>query len=156
MVTQAAKSDATKPRRLRWFQYRLRSLLAVVLIDALICSWLATRRELQRREREAVRAALVEMVAAGNLHYLKMTLPDLRTVPIEVFADGRFSIATCRVNMTDRTFSIPVSGPGFIGHYAGTLTPGRDGKWEAKITSAMETHPPPNDRRQTAIRSPAA
>ncbi len=43
-----------KPKR-RWYQYTLRTLLAVMLLCALACSWYADRVEQARRQGEAVR-----------------------------------------------------------------------------------------------------
>jgi len=42
---------APKPK-LRWFQYSLRTLLVVVTLFAIPCSWLAVKRQQARRERE--------------------------------------------------------------------------------------------------------
>ncbi len=46
---------APKPK-LRWFQFRLRSLLIFVTLCALPCSWLAVKRQEARRQREAIAA----------------------------------------------------------------------------------------------------
>ncbi len=47
-------TDPPKPRR--WFQFRLRTLLVVILVLSLPLSWLAVRMERARRQREAVEA----------------------------------------------------------------------------------------------------
>ena len=44
------------PKRRRWFQFRLRTLLIVVLVLSLPLSWFAVRMERARRQREAVEA----------------------------------------------------------------------------------------------------
>ena len=44
------------PKRRRWFQFRLRTLLIVVLVLSLPLSWLAMRMERARRQRRAVEA----------------------------------------------------------------------------------------------------
>ena len=47
----------TPPKpKLRWFQYSLRTLLVVVTLFAVPCSWLAVKRQQARREREAAAA----------------------------------------------------------------------------------------------------
>ncbi len=47
--------DALKPK-LRWFQYSLRTLLILVTLFAIPCSWLAVKRHQAQREREAAAA----------------------------------------------------------------------------------------------------
>ena len=44
------------PKRRRWFQFRLRTLLIVVLVLSLPLSWCAVRMEKARKQREAVEA----------------------------------------------------------------------------------------------------
>ena len=44
-----------KPKR-RWFQYSLRTLLVVVTLCAMLCSWLGLEMKKKTREREAVAA----------------------------------------------------------------------------------------------------
>ena len=48
-----------KPKR-RWFQYSLRTLLVVVTLCAIFCSWLAVKLQQAKREREAA-AAITEL-----------------------------------------------------------------------------------------------
>lgn len=43
------------PRKRRWFQYRLRTVLVVVLLSAIACSWLAARMQKAQEHRKAVR-----------------------------------------------------------------------------------------------------
>ena len=50
---------APKPN-LRWFQYSLRTLLVVLTLGAIICSWLAVKLQQAKREREAA-AAITEL-----------------------------------------------------------------------------------------------
>ena len=42
-----------RPKRRRWFQFRLRTLIISVLLLSLPLSWFATRVEMARRQREA-------------------------------------------------------------------------------------------------------
>ena len=46
----------TEPPKRRWFQFRLRTLLVVILVLSLPLSWFAVRMERARRQREAVEA----------------------------------------------------------------------------------------------------
>lgn len=54
------------PKRRRWFQFRLRALLIVVLVLSLPLSWFAVRMERVRRQREA--AEKIER-AGGTVMY---------------------------------------------------------------------------------------
>ena len=47
---------------LRWFQFRLRTLLVFVTLCAILCSWLAVKKQQAKREREA--AAAIEKLGA--------------------------------------------------------------------------------------------
>jgi hypothetical protein len=54
---ESPESSPTTPKpKLRWFQFSLGGLLAVVTLCAIPCSWLAVRRENSRRETAAVSA----------------------------------------------------------------------------------------------------
>ena len=44
-----------KPK-LRWFQFRLRSLLVLTLLCSIACSWLAVKKQRADRQRELVSA----------------------------------------------------------------------------------------------------
>ena len=46
-------SHPPKPKR-RWYQYSLRTLLLLVLVAAVPCSWLAVRMQRAKRQREAI------------------------------------------------------------------------------------------------------
>jgi hypothetical protein len=48
---------APKPFR-RWYQYSLRTLMIVVTLFALLCSWFAVKLGQARRQREAVEALI--------------------------------------------------------------------------------------------------
>jgi hypothetical protein len=50
-------TDMTAPKpRLRWFQFRLRSLLIIVALVAFACSWLAVRIQKVKRQMETIAA----------------------------------------------------------------------------------------------------
>src|SRR3974377_1265771 len=56
MATNATgQLDAATPR-LRWFQYRLRSLFVLTTLVAIGCSWLAVTIQAERREKAAAEA----------------------------------------------------------------------------------------------------
>lgn len=55
-----------RPKRRRWFQFRLRTLLIAILILSLPLSWFAVRLQRARRQREAV--AAIEGLG-GNVQY---------------------------------------------------------------------------------------
>jgi hypothetical protein len=57
--------DAPKPK-LCWFQYSLLTLLVLVMLCALACSWLAVKLQHAKRQREAV-AEIVKL--GGAIHY---------------------------------------------------------------------------------------
>ena len=50
-------ADQPKPK-LRWFQYRLRSLFILTFLVAIPCSWLAVTIQGQGRQHEAAEAIL--------------------------------------------------------------------------------------------------
>ena len=47
---------AEKPPKLRWFQYRLRSLFILTTLVAIACSWLAVTMQNQRKQKAAAEA----------------------------------------------------------------------------------------------------
>jgi hypothetical protein len=53
-------------RKLRWFQFSLRTLLVFVTLVALACSWLAVKMKQEKRQREAV-AAIQKL--GGHVEY---------------------------------------------------------------------------------------
>jgi len=59
-------ADASTPR-LRWFQYRLRTLLMLMLLASIGMSWLAVRMKRARMEHEAAKAILK---AGGQVAYV--------------------------------------------------------------------------------------
>jgi hypothetical protein len=54
--------DAPKPK-LRWFQYRLRTLLVVVTLFAIPCSWLAVKRQQAKRRLESLPSSIIVLHA---------------------------------------------------------------------------------------------
>jgi Leucine-rich repeat (LRR) protein len=61
MAVNSARADEPK-RKLRWYQFSLRTLLIVVTLFAVACSWFAVKMGQARRRREAVEA----IKRAGN------------------------------------------------------------------------------------------
>ena len=68
------------PKRLRWFQYSLRTLLLVVLLASIGMSWVAVRVQGARRQKAAVEAIKKlggwviydwEFDQSGNVEHLK-------------------------------------------------------------------------------------
>jgi hypothetical protein len=59
MEAEPTKAEPPK-RKLRWFQFSLRTLMFVTLICAVGSAWLARKMERKRKEREAVKA-IIEM-----------------------------------------------------------------------------------------------
>jgi hypothetical protein len=53
----ADQSTPPKPK-LRWYQYRLRTLFILTFLVAVACSWLAVKMEQARKQKEAVEAIL--------------------------------------------------------------------------------------------------
>jgi hypothetical protein len=47
---------STPKRKLRWYQFSLRTLLIGVTLVACACSWLAVKMQQARRQKEAVEA----------------------------------------------------------------------------------------------------
>lgn len=71
----------TEPPKRRWFQFRLRTLLIVVLVLSMPLSWFAWRMERARRQRAAVEA--IEQVG-GYVGYNAYPIPPpgmVRVVP---------------------------------------------------------------------------
>lgn len=65
-VETTAMNETGKPKRRRWFQFRLRTLLIAVFVLSLPLSWFAVRMEKARRQREAVEA--IERLGGGVLY----------------------------------------------------------------------------------------
>ncbi len=65
-MSVAEPQPAVPKRNPRWFQYSLRTLLIVVTLFAIPCSWLAVKRQQAKREREAA-AEIVKL--GGVVHY---------------------------------------------------------------------------------------
>ncbi len=59
---------APKPKR-RWYQYSLRTLMVVVTLFAVACSWFAVKLGQARRQREAVEALMRLKAAMCNVEY---------------------------------------------------------------------------------------
>ena len=92
----------------------------------------------QKWQREAARAALIEMVKAGKHEELKMAMPNLRSDPI-IAGDGDWiSIGKWQVNMKDRKFVVDVDAGPIFAEYSGVFTQRENGAWQAEITN--ETH----------------
>ena len=62
---------APKPK-LRWFQYSLRTLLVVMTLSAIACSWYAAKKQSEERQQEAV--ATIEKLH-GGLHWTQPSGP---------------------------------------------------------------------------------
>ena len=58
-----APDEGEPNNRRRWFQYRLRTLLVVVLVASLLCSWLGWKLHAYRAEHRAA-AALTDLGAS--------------------------------------------------------------------------------------------
>jgi hypothetical protein len=71
-------ADQTTPPKpkLRWYQYRLRTLFVVMFLTAAACSWLAVKMEHARKQKEAV-----EGLSRLNAHVTYDYEEGLRTVP---------------------------------------------------------------------------
>ena len=68
----------TAKPKLRWFQFSLRTLLVIVTLCAVLCSWLAVRMQQAKRERKA--AAAIED-ACGQVGWSEPSGPAwLRTL----------------------------------------------------------------------------
>ena len=52
MSTTEARPERPASRR-RWFQYSLRTLMLIVLLCAIACSWFASKMQEVRKQREA-------------------------------------------------------------------------------------------------------
>jgi tetratricopeptide (TPR) repeat protein len=88
----------------------------------------------QKWQREAARAALIEMVKAGKHEELKMVLPHLRSDPIIADGDDCISIGKWKVSLKNRTFVILVDAGPIFAEYSGKFTQGENGTWRAEIT----------------------
>ena len=73
-MTASEPQPAAPPHKLRWFQYRLRSLFLLTFLVAIACSWLAVRMEPARKQREAVEA--IEK-AGGYIRYDYQQFPGI-------------------------------------------------------------------------------
>jgi tetratricopeptide (TPR) repeat protein len=82
-----------------------------------------------------LRVALVDMATAGKHEELKMALPNLRSDPIIADGDDCVTIGKWKVNVKNRTFVILVDAGPIFAEYSGVFTQGKDGAWQAKITS---------------------
>jgi hypothetical protein len=70
-------------RKLRWYQFSLRTLLIVGTLFSVLCSWLAVKLQQHRREREA--AAAIERLG-GTVHWHSPTVGHrLRTDEYDLF-----------------------------------------------------------------------
>jgi hypothetical protein len=56
MEIESGLATETKPPKLRWYQYRLRSLFVLTTLVAIGCSWLAVMRQEQRKQGAAAKA----------------------------------------------------------------------------------------------------
>ncbi len=66
METDSLPIADQKPPKLRWFQFRLRSLFILTTLVAIGCSWLAVEMEKARKQRKAIEAI---WKAGGVTHY---------------------------------------------------------------------------------------
>jgi hypothetical protein len=71
-VSTAAPQPAATKTKPRWFQYRLRTLLVVMTLWAIACSWYAGKVLRVRRQREAA-AAIEEL--GGRMHWTQPSGP---------------------------------------------------------------------------------
>lgn len=55
-----AEQPAPPKPKLRWYQYRLRSLFILTFLVAVACSWLAVKMEQARKQKEAVDALIIK------------------------------------------------------------------------------------------------
>ena len=62
-VTASEPQPAGPPRKLRWYQYSLRSLFLLTLVVAIGMSWLTVTMQNQRREKAAAEA--IEKAGGG-------------------------------------------------------------------------------------------
>jgi hypothetical protein len=90
----------TMPRtpRLRWFQYRLRTLLAIVSLWAVACSWIAVQRRQARIERQAA----LEIEQLGGEVFWRRAAPWLQqSIPGVSMFERVVEVDMRRVQATD-------------------------------------------------------
>jgi hypothetical protein len=56
METDSLATAEKKQPKLRWYQYRLRSLFVLTTLVAIACSWLAVTMQNQRKQKAAAEA----------------------------------------------------------------------------------------------------
>lgn len=68
------EEDAARKRKLRWYQYSLRTLLIWVTLFAVVCSWAAVKMQQARGQKEAV-AVLLKKGASIGYDYERVQVP---------------------------------------------------------------------------------
>ncbi len=85
------------------------------------------------------RRALVEMVEGSENRILKMSLPRLKTDPIQRVDDRWIRIGPWRANLKDRTFVVAVDAPAMFEEYTGVFVRKPGGGWRAEIKGEKRT-----------------
>ena len=70
MTSEFTPAPAAPPPKLRWYQYRLRSLLLLMLLVSLGMSWLAVKMKAAREQKAAVKA-ITKLCGAVGYDYQK-------------------------------------------------------------------------------------